>query len=844
MHVASRARNVKKLYLLLLTGCLFFIIQKLPAAEESHSIKLVKTTKSGALFSTKHGLLDVSYIRPNIVHIRCTREKSFSNDAGDIISFTGKLKKKAVNVQKNRKRFLISTGKLKVQVDRSTGALKFFDIHKGLLFSEPVGSPRSFKEIAIKNYRFNMKSAKTVKTVDGDRVEMKANETGESMRAWTVRQNFKWAQGEALYGLGSHEENVLNLRGTMQYLYQQNMKAVVPVLISSKGYGILFNATCEMEFHDDEQGSFIKLDAVKELDYYVIYGPEFDQIVAGYRELTGTVPMFPRWAFGYCQSKERYKNQKEIIGIVEEYRRRKLPLDLIVQDWRYWPTGWGIKEFDAKRYPTPTAMCNRIHELNAHIMISIWPTISGNHPEAKAMKKGGYMLNDNRTYDAYSDAARAEYWRYANTELFKHGIDAWWCDCTEPVEADWNGNKKLSSKERRDKNTNALRKVLGRERVNSYSLLHSRGIYENQRKTTQEKRVVNLTRSAYAGQQRYGTITWSGDIAARWEVLAKQIPNGLNFTVTGCPYWTNDIGAFFVRKKNLWFWNGQFQRGCNDLGYRELYTRWFQYGSFLPIFRSHGTDTPREIWRFGKPGEMFYDTLVKYLHLRYRLIPYIYSLAGMTTIENYTMMRALAFDFRSDPKVLDIKDQYMFGPAFMVCPVTTPMYYGPNSKKLDNTVKTRKVYLPAGTDWYDFRTGTKLAGGQTITANAPLETMPLYIRAGSIIPMGPLVQYTGEKLDADWTIRIYPGANTSFTVYEDSGDTYDYEKGEFATWKLSWNDATSTLNIGKRKGDFPGMVKSRTLNITVMRKVTDTPEKSNTTRTINYTGKMINIKCP
>ena len=454
------------------------------------------------------------------------------------------------------------------------------------------------------------------------------------------------------------------------------------------------------------------------------------------------------------------------------------------------------------------------------------------------------MLKNNVIYDAFSDSARAEYWKYAKDGLFKHGVDAWWCDCTEPVEADWNGKRVRTREERRNINTKAQRELLGRQRISSYSLFHSKGLYENQRKTTDKKRVLNLTRSAYAGQQRYATITWSGDVSARWEVLKQQIPAGLNFTATGCPYWTTDIGAFFVKNiDNLWFWSGQFPQGCNDLGYRELYTRWFQYGAFLPIFRSHGTDTPREIWRFGEPGEMFYDTLVKYLHLRYKLLPYIYSLTGMTTQEHYTMMRALAFDFRTDPKALDVKDQYMFGPAFMVCPVTNPMYYGPESKSISDASKTREVYLPAGTEWYDFWTCEKFTGGQRITAKAPLETMPLYVRAGSIVPMGPVVQYSDEKLDADWTIRIYPGANATFTVYEDSGDGYGYEKSEFVTWKLNWEDETSTLSIDKREGHFSGMVSSRTLNILVASKSAGYMEKQALTKKVVYTGKKIKIKC-
>jgi alpha-D-xyloside xylohydrolase len=629
----------------------------------------------------------------------------------------------------------------------------------------------------------------------------------------------------------------------MQYVYQQNMKAVVPVLVSSKGYGILFDATCEMEFHDDEQGSFMQLDAVRDLDYYVIVGPEFDRIVAGYRELTGRVPMPPRWAFGYCQSKERYVDQEELVNTVAEYRRRRLPLDLVIQDWQYWATGWGVKEFDPERYPDPTAMCERIHDLHAHVMISIWPTLSGEHPEVTAMQKRGHMLKDNRIYDAFSEAARSAYWTYAKRNLFKHGIDAWWCDCTEPVEADWSGRKKLSSRQRRDKNIRVQRNLLGRERVSSYSLHHSRGIYENQRRACKTKRVLNLTRSAYAGQQRYGTVTWSGDVAARWEVLKQQVPAGQNFTVTGCPYWTNDIGAFFVKKRERWFWRGVFPGGCEDLGYREFYTRWFQYGAFLPMFRSHGTDTPREVWRFGKPGERFYDTLVKYLRLRYRLLPYIYSLAGMTTQRHYTMMRALAFDFREDPAALDIRQQYMFGPAFLVCPVTRPMYYGPGSTPLKNKTRKLRVYLPAGTDWYDFWTNERLAGGRTIMAEAPLETMPLYVRAGSIVPMGPVMQYADEKPGADWTLRVYPGADGGFTVYEDSGDGYGYEKGRFATWRLDWNDAASVLTVGRREGRYPGMTRARKLRIEMVNGARAGGENPAPVGAVGYEGKRCTVRC-
>ena len=798
------------------------------------SDKNVKIENNSVIYSMPQEKLKISAIAPNIFRIQSTKEEFFAETKSDIVILA---EDKDLDIKVLNKSNILSiyNSDMKLEMDKITGSLTFKNINDTVLFAEPSSSPRIFNSIEIKQLSFDRESTKKVETVDGGRVNIEATESGVSKQAWTIQQNFLWSEGEALYGLGSHEEDVLNLRGSMQYLYQQNMKAVVPVLVSSKGYGILFDANCEMEFRDDSLGSFVKIDAVEELDYYVIYGPEFDDIVAGYRKLTGTVPMLPRWAFGYCQSKERYKTQEELLSVLEEYRKRELPIDLIIQDWQYWSTGWGIKEFDSVRYPDPTEMCEKVHDLNAHIMLSIWPIISGDHPEKEYMQKAGHMLGDNTTYNAYNAEARDDYWKYANTNLFNHGIDAWWCDCTEPIEADWTGEVKPSPKKRRDLNIEAQRKILGRERVNSYSLLHSKGIYENQRKTTDEKRVINLTRSAYAGQQRYATISWSGDISAKWKVLKQQISAGLNFTATGCPYWTNDIGAFFVKKwSGGWFWDGDFQEGVNDFGYRELYTRWFQYGAFLPIFRSHGTDTPREIWQFGEPGSLFYDALVKALHLRYQLYPYTYSLAGITTQEHYTMMRTLAFDFRNDPKVHDVKTQYMYGPAFMVCPVTEPMYYDVGSKKIKNKDKTREVYLPQGANWYDFWTNVKYKGGESITANAPIEHIPLFVREGSIVPFAPVMQYNDEYPDAEWTIRIYPGADGKFKIYEDSGDGYDYEKGEFSTWELNWNNESLVLNISERKGNFPEMVKSRKLKLILISK--NTQEKE-----IHYTGNALKI---
>jgi alpha-D-xyloside xylohydrolase len=637
----------------------------------------------------------------------------------------------------------------------------------------------------------------------------------------------------------------MNLRGQHQYLYQQNMKAVVPVLLSTRGYGILVDSYSLMTFHDDAFGSYLWTDVDDELDYYFIYGPEFDQIVQDIRQLTGKAPMLPRWAFGYIQSKERYISQAELIEVVKEYRERGLSLDCIVQDWKSWPQDlWGQKTLDPERFPDPEGMVTELHDLNTRLMISIWPNMNPGGSNWREMRDQGCLLGNQGTYDAFQEKARALYWKQANEGLFTYGLDAWWCDCTEPFQADWNGAFKPEPEERLRINTEEAKRYLDPEYINAYSLLHSQGIYEGQRKVSTDKRVVNLTRSAYAGQQRYGTITWSGDVSATWDTLRRQIADGPNFCATGLPYWTTDIGAFFVKNDPaLWFWNGDFDLGVEDMGYRELYVRWFQYGAFLPMFRAHGTDTPREIWRFGEPGEPFYDALVKSLRLRYRLMPYIYSLAGLVTQEDYTMMRALPFDFRCDPDTYDIGDQFMFGPALLVNPVTQPMYYAAKSTPLNGVSQTRSVYLPKGADWYDFWTGKHYTGGQTIIADAPLDTMPLYVRAGSIIPFGPDIQHTGEGGDAPIELYIYPAQDGHFTLYEDEGDNYNYEQGQFSMTRLSWEDATRRLTLHDRQGSYPGMPASREFRIVIEDGTNKFPlSNGSPTRTALYEGREIGIE--
>jgi alpha-D-xyloside xylohydrolase len=770
---------------------------------------------NGLRLETSQGLIGLTAYAPDIIRIRYTLEPVFSPQKSLMVVSEAQ-NTADVSVRETTEALFFSTSKLTVQIDRSTLAFTYRDAHGQILTREPARGGKTLMPVdVIKSIPRQENDIRTKLGADGLRTIAGTLKEVVDRKAYHTKLEFEWTNEEALYGLGSHEEGMLNLRGQHQYLYQQNMKVTIPVLISTRGYGILLDSYSLMIFHDDAFGSYLWTDVDDEMEFYFVYGPDFDSIVGGIRRLTGKAPMLPKWMFGYLQSKEAYQTQAELIEVVKEYRTRHLPLDGIVQDWRSW-TGdlWGQKTLDPERFPDPEGMIAELHKLHTRFMISIWPNMDPKTENNKEMKEQGCLLGNQTTYDAFQPQGREIYWRQANTGLFSHGIDAWWCDCTEPFEADWQGAFKPEPEERMRINTSEAKRYLDPEFINAYSLLHSRGIYEGQRRTTNRKRVVNLTRSAYPGQHRYGTITWSGDISAAWDTLRRQIADGLNFCVTGSPYWTLDIGGFFVRNKpELWFWNGDYENGCEDLGYRELYLRWFQYGIFLPIFRAHGTDTPREIWRFGVPGEPIYDSLVKFLKLRYRLIPYIYSLAGQVTQADYTIYRMLPFDFQEDPNTYGIRDQFMFGPAFLVNPVTRPMYHGPNSTPLTSAEKTRPVYLPAGSDWYDFWTEKCYSGGQTVVANASMDTMPIFIRSGSIIPMGPDIQYTEETVDAALVLKIYTGSNGHFTLYEDEGDNYNYEKGSFATIEITWVDKSGCLVIGERQGTYPGMKTTLKLDI-------------------------------
>lgn len=740
-----------------------------------------KKLEDAVVMQTTAGMLRVQVVSEKILRVQYTLAGQFSGEPG-LLVLPQVRQEAAWDVEEDEESLFITTRSVRLVVDRRTCAFAWMDSAGNLLVREPERDGKLLYENAL-----------------------------PGRITYSTRLSLVFADGEAVYGLGQHEEGVLNYRGRSETVYHHNLKVAMPVLVSTKGYAFFFDSCSLGNFHDDQYGTYYWSEVEDEMDFYFIYGPEFDGIISGIRRLTGRQSMLPRWAYGYIQSKERYKTQEELIEVVKEYRRRKIPIDCIVLDWLSWPGNlWGQKSFDAERFPDPDQMTEDLHSLNARMMISIWPKVRNNGPNHVELREGGFLLGDDVTYNAFDSQARAVYWRQVNEGLFKHGIDAWWCDSTEPFEPDWGGKVKPEPWQRMVVNTEVFKKYLDPQKINAYSLLHSQGMYEGQRSVTSKKRVFNLTRSGYPGQQRYGTITWSGDVTARWETLRKQVPAGLNFTVTGSPRWTFDIGGFFVTHNGVqWFWDGGYPKGCDDLGYRELFVRWFQLGAFLPMCRAHGTDTPREVWNYGQPGEPMYDTLVKFIELRYRLIPYLYSMAGWETHKDYTMLRSLAFDFRDDPHVFDISDQFMLGPALMVCPVTEPMYYEADSVEINGKPRNRQVYLPAGCDWYDFWTGKRYSGGQMITADAPLEIIPLFVRSGSILPVGPVIQYADEKPDAPLELWVYPGENGAFELYEDEGDSYAYEQGEFAWTPLAWDDNAGILTVGPRAGRYAGMQPNR-----------------------------------
>lgn len=664
-------------------------------------------------------------------------------------------------------------------------------------------------------------------------------------KTYQVYQPFVLDKEEAIYGLGQLQNGKMIQRNMTKNLIQGNVEDVSPFFQSTKGYGVFWDNYSPTLFTDNEVETSFRSEVGDCVDYYFMYGKNADGVIAQVRNLTGQAPMFPLWTYGYWQSKERYKSQEEVVDVVRKYRELGIPLDGIIQDWQYWGHNylWNAMDFQNPTFNNPQKMMEDVHAMNAHMAISIWSSFGPMTKPYRELDKKGMLFNFTtwpqsgleswppnmeypsgvRVYDAYNPEARDIYWKYLNDGIFKLGMDAWWMDSTEPDHLDW-------KPEDMDTKTylGSFRKVR-----NAYPLMTVGGVYDHQRAVTSDKRVFILTRSGFLGQQRYGANVWSGDVASTWESFRNQIPAGLNFSLCGMPHWNSDIGGFFAGHYNK-SWNDD-SASKNPL-YQELYVRWLQFGTFNPMMRSHGTDVYREIYKFGKKGEPVYDAIEKMIGLRYSLLPYIYSTSWEVSNRQSSFMRALMMDFVDDRKVWDINDEYMFGKSILVAPITHAQYTpeavvkvseeegwnrdGAKKTKTDAAVdfmetKPTNIYLPAGTLWYDFWTNEKHEGGKEITKETTLDVIPLYVKAGSIIPVGPQVQYATEKPWDHLELKVYAGANGNFILYEDEFDNYNYEKGVYTEIPISWNNTSCKLTIGARKGAYEGMLKNCKFTVTL-----------------------------
>ncbi|WP_419788471.1 TIM-barrel domain-containing protein [Mucilaginibacter sp. SP1R1] len=758
---------------------LFMLICTFNMSYAHESIRNFKKEADGVSFTLDKGMLKIKVCTPDIIEVKYTILDSFSTNESLVVNNSWK-QQTSFTVTDEGKSIVITTERLKVVVDKASNAISYLTKSGQVITSEDKTDNKTM----------------TASTIAG-------------ISVYNCSTQFNSPANEALFGLGCHPVDSLsiNYKGRNQDMAIKYLTGAIPVLLSTKGYGLLWDNYSPSNFYGAEAANTkfkYASESGRQVDYYFFYGPDFDHIIDLYRTATGRAPMFPKWSFGLFQSQDRYLRQDEILKVKDNYRNNHIPVDAIVQDWYYWdPLPIGSHIMNPDRYPDPKAMVDELHKANMHTMISIWPVFGKGTPNFDALKSKGYLTNitwDNvvtHTFDTYYDAhnpkARDLYWQQARDSLVKrYGWDSWWVDQCEP------DNGALLDERRKD----TFYAGRGIDYFNTYSLEHTKGLYGGWRRDIPGKRAFFLVRQAFAGQQRNATTLWSSDISCTFESFKIQVPQGINACASGIPYWTSDIGGYHLNWKAA-----DWSKPENQ----ELFTRWFQFGVFCPIFRIHGKGE-RALFSDNWDAKTK-EILLNYDKLRYRLLPYIYSLAGRVTTDNYTIMRALSFDFRNDPKVYSIPDQYMFGPAFLVNPVTEQLYTGSNAASGKNT---RKVYLPAGTKWYNFWTGKVYTGGQTIAAAAPIDVMPLYVKSGSIIPMGPVMEYATEKPADTIELRIYPGANGQFEYYEDENDNYNYEKGQSATFKLNWNDTLHQLSITDTKGSFSGMLKSHTFNIVLV----------------------------
>ncbi len=781
----------RRTYFLLVIGILSLAASLLfPCAVRGQWVPInpvvnVQQQSDGALVQLQHGYLRFRVCTDSIVRVIYSLEATAPEHTDFIIVKTEWPHTAFTLETTDAKTVTLSTAKLKILITRETSALQFLDASGTVIAKEDT---RTLTPVEVNGE----------KTLHPERfVNM-------------------WGTQEAFYGLGQHQGGVWNYRGESVDISQDNTNISVPMVLSSNGYGIFWNNGSRSRFNNRFVHAFyLSSEVADAMDYYFIYGPEFDSIIAAYRELTGPAPLFGKWAYGYWQCKNRYASQQELLDIAGKYRSLQIPLDNIVQDWFWWNV-MGDPVWN-KNYPDPPGLVKQLHNENVHLMVSVWPFFRPGSPVYDDMEKRGYFIAESITggfhpkgsalYDAFNPDARKYYWNLMNGALFKIGVDAWWLDTTEP---------ETEGRETNIMVTNKVAAGNGARYANEFPLMTTTAVYQGQRAASNQKRVYILSRSGFAGIQRNGASVWSGDINPNWETFRRQIPAGLNLALSGIPYWTTDIGGFV-------------DANPDDPAYRELYVRWFEFGAFCPIFRAHGTriTNQNEIWAYGPEAQKI---LTDYDRLRYRLMPYIYSQAWKVTSEGATIMRPLVMDFRTDVRAQNTGDEFLFGPSLLVSPVT------------EQGATVRHMYLPAA-GWYNFWSGSLEKGGQAIDTPAPLERLPLFVRAGAILPLGPDLQYAAQKAADPLEIRVYRGADGDFTLYEDENDTYNYETGAYATIGFHWDNDKQTLTIGERKGSFPGMLKDRTFRVVFVRDghgvgggLTETADK-----TVAYSGKAISV---
>ena len=718
----------------------------------------VEESPTGLVLRNDSEMVRITVCAPDVVHIVASGRGKPDGASPQTPWILSPYHPQKPEVSRAESRVVVRTSKLSVEFDLKDGLLRFLDPSGKPLLKESPRVPRRYVPQRINNEA-----------------------------SCRVEQRFYPDALEGIYGLGQHQGGAFDQRGTVVELAQANANVAIPFFVSTLGYGLLWN-TASKSWFDNRFPTELTLSAqaADAIDYYVFYGPSIDRIIQLYRAMTGQAPLFGRWAYGFVQSKDRYRSAQELLDIATEYRERGVPLDFIVQDWFWWKRQGDPQYAESylSSWPDVPDALRKLHEENVHAMISVWGKLDPGSHNFQEMKRLGLLVPGADIYDATNPLAREYYWKNLVGVKFAEGWDGFWLDSSEPEI--WNGQS--------DAVLDGFQLSIGNgaRYTNVFPLMHCGGVYDHWRQTTDRKRVFILTRSGFLGQQRYATTVWSGDIIGSWSTLRRQIPAGLNFQMSGLPYWTTDIAGY----------GWPYERDTGDPDYQELYVRWFQYGVFCPILRTHGhrkNDT-NELFSYGPQTA----TLIACDRLRYRLLPYIYSLAWRITRDGYTLQRGLPMDWPADLRVRDIGDQFMFGPALLVAPVTEP------------GATKRSVYLPPAAGWYDFWSGLRLSAGTTVEAPAPLDRIPVYVRAGSILPLGPLVQDADSQPDL-LEVRVYPGADGDFEWYSDAGDSYDYEKGLHRVVSIHWDDAARTLTLRESQGSYPGMPRQVQIQLVVVR---------------------------